>query len=299
MRKRRGGASVAIAIMMAMIIVTSFVSNILIWNNRLNIEEEERLAEKFTIKSVFLSNQSNLFQVNVVVENSGGVLLRLVSLYINTTRYRIDVLLDPVRTTTISQNLTSNPEIDNYEVIFDVTLTSERGSIIYYSYVPEPPSEVKDTGVFKLDWFYFKYTSYQNPSRTDGMIISKSSTYVAVYFKVTNNWIYPTTIKAETFATWIVPYIEVTMSIVDHVTYPGRTITAYTNEIVVQPGQTVELIFAATANKGTSWVWGSSIPSNLVTQNPGSTAYVQLTLFYTLLSKTYCQTLAAQGTYLS
>ena len=69
------------------------------------------------------------------------------------------------------------------------------------------------------------------------MTIPKSSTYVAVYFQITYNWNYPTNIKAESFVTWIVPYIEVTMSIVDHVTYSSqKTIIAYTNEIVVQPG---------------------------------------------------------------
>jgi len=165
--------------------------------------------------------------------------------------------------------------------------------------VPEPPPGVRENGVFGLNWFYFKYTSYQKQIRTDAMSVPKSSTYVAVYFQVTNNWNYPTTIKAESYITWIVPYIDTTMSIVDHVTYPAKTITAYTNVISDQPGQTVELIFAATTKKSTSWVWGSSIPSNLITQNPANTAAVQLTLFYTLLDKTYCQTLTAQGTILT
>jgi len=262
--------------------------------------EDERSRESLVVDVSAMSQYSNILNINV--SNECVLVVKIVRIWINDTYSTASAVLQSM--SVLSMNLTVVPSLN---CSYSIMVATERGNVfvadsLFYGedgWVKEPPPEVQESGVFKLDWFYFKYTSYQKQSRTDANIIPKSSTYVAVYFKITNNWIYPMTIKAETFVTWVVPYVEVTMSIVDHVTYPAKTITAYTNEKVVQPGQDAEIVFAATTRKGTSWVWGSSIPSNLITQNPGSTAYVQLTLFYILLGKTYCQTMTAQGTYFS
>jgi len=262
--------------------------------------DDERGRESLVVDVSPISQYSTT--LNMTVSNDCVLVVKMVRIWINDTYSTADVIMQSM--SVLSMNLTVVPSLN---CTYTIRVATERGNVftaepLFYGqdgWVMEPPPEVHDTGVFRLDWFYFKYTSYQIPSRTDANTIPSSSTYVAVYFQVTNNWIYPMRIKAETFITWIVPYIEVTMSIVDHVTYPARTITAYTNEKIVQPGETVELVFAATTRRGTSWVWGSSIPSNLLTQNPSRTAYVQLTLFYVLLGKTYCQTMTAQGTYFS
>ena len=263
--------------------------------------DDERSIESLAVDVNPISQYSTILNINV--SNECVLVVKIVRIWVNDTYSTASAVVQSM--SVLSMNLTVVPSLNH---TYSFMVATERGNVfaadaLFYGesgWVKEPPPEVQASGVSKLDWFYFKYTSYQQQSRTDANIIPKSSTYVAIYFKIMNNWIYPIKIKAETFVTWIVPYIEVTMSIVDHVTYsPTRTITKYTDEIVIQPGETVEIIFAATTKQGTSWVWGSRIPSNLITQNPGSTAYVQLTLFYILLGKTYCQTMTAQGTYFS
>jgi hypothetical protein len=261
--------------------------------------DQYRSMESLTVDVFPLSQYSNV--LNITVNNKCALVVKIVRIWINDTYSAASVVLQPMSVLSINSTV-----ITRVGSSFNIMVGTERGNVfaaetgtLYYTENGWPQQGPPENGVFGLNSFYFKYTSYQKQTRTDAMTIPKSSTYVAVYFEITNNWDYPTNIKAESFVMWSVPYIDVTMFIVDHVTYPAKTITAYTNEIVVQPGQTVGLVFAATTKGGTSWVWGSSIPSNLITDNPGSTAYVQLTVFYTMSNKTYCQSVGAQGTFLS
>jgi len=266
--------------------------------------DQDRSKESLAVGVVPISQYSNV--LNITVNNKCALVVKIIRIWINDTYSTASEVLQPMSVLSINSTVVTRTN-SSFNIIVGTErgnlFAAETGTLCYGASgwdngtVPEPPPGVKENGVFGLDWFYFKYTSYQKQSQTDAMTIPKSSTYVAIYFQITNN--YPTKVKADSFVTWIVPYIDVTMSIVDHVNYPAKTITSYTNEINVQPGQTVGLVFAATAKKGSSWVWGSSIPSNLITDNPGGTAFVQLTLFYTLLNKTYCQTVMAQGTILT
>jgi hypothetical protein len=293
-RSRKAGVSVVIATIMAMAILGLAVTQIFIYERTLVLEEQDRLAEKFTINKIYISNNVTHFEVS----NIGTVTIHLVALWINNTRYNINYRLNPAEPLTLEENLTGLTE----NSIFDVVIVTERGLAVASKYSPEPSSEVQASGVFKINWFYFQYTSLQHPTKGEAMVIPSTDDYVAIYMKVVNNWIYPANITVETLVTWVVPYIEVPMYVVKSVSYPSHTITKYTSEITINPQEEVELVFASASKGSSSWVWGTTIPNNLINSNPDHIAYLQLTLFYELIKspiniEKHGQVLSAQGVY--
>jgi hypothetical protein len=264
--------------------------------------EVERSKESMVVDVSPMSEDSD--DLNITLNNNCMLGVKIVRIWINDTYSTQNEILQPMSDSSIIQTVT--PMVNTS---YRIMVATERGNVfaaeksLYYGengweMVLEPPPGIAETGVVKLEWFYFKYTSYEDPIRTEASIIPSSSTYLALYFKISNNWIYPIMIEDETFVTWIVPHIEVMMSIVDRVNYPIKTIKPYSGLLVIQPGQSVELVFAAQEKSGNSWRWGSSIPSYLLQGNPARTAFLQVTLFYKLLGQLYCQTLTAQGVYL-
>jgi hypothetical protein len=247
------------------------------------------LAEKFTIDKIYTSSGITHFNVS----NIGTITIHLVGLWINETRYVIDYRVNPVESIDVAKNLGLTEGTP-----FDSVIVTERGLAVAAKYSLAPTSEVQASGVFKINWFYFKYTSVQKPTRTDAMTIPSTSTYVALYIKLVNNWIYPTKVKALSFVCWTVPMPEVYMFIVQSVTYPSHIISAYTSEITINSNEEKELVFASTTKGGTTWQWGSSIPSGIHdSTNPSYTACLSATVFYEMNGQTYGQVLNAQGVY--
>lgn len=300
-RSRKAGVSVVIATIMAMAILGVAVAQIFIYERTLLSEERDRLAEKFTIDNIYTISGRTYFKVS----NIGTVTIRLIGLWINNTRYDIGYILNPTESQTLNETcgLTENS-------VFDVVIVTERGLAVASEYSPEPTSEVEATGVFKMNWFYFQYTSRQNPTKSDAMVIPSSEDDVALYMKLVNNWIYPANITIETCVTWVVPYIEVNTYIVKNVSYPSHLITKFT-EITINPNEEKELIFAGktqgaygTDDSGWNsvWCWGTSIPSNLVTDNDDHIGALQVSLFYELIKspteiEKHGQVLTAQCVY--
>ena len=308
-RNKKGGVSTVIAMVMAMTVVFSVVTNIFLWEQVLHREEQDRAAERFTIETIYItSNGTACFPVT----NTGTVTIRLAGLWINDTRYAIDHLLNPTEQTIIHKNLGLTAEST-----FNVVIVTQRGLAATSKYYP-PTLEVPATGVFKINWFYFKYTSKQKPTKVDATVIPSNEDYVAIYLKVVNNWIYPATITLETLVTWTTwtvqligslgPMYLVPMYIVENVFYSKPTIAPYT-EITVNPQDEVELVFASKSKGGREWQWGlerprgPTIPTYPCIDNPDRIGYLQLILFYRLIkspteTEKHGQVLLAQGVYL-
>jgi len=287
-RNKRGGVSVVIGMLMAMTIVFSLATNIFIWEQNLQQEAQQRAAEKFTIDKIFTSSGITHF----FVSNIGTITIHLVGLWINETRYAINYMVNSAESIDVAENLSLTESIT-----FDCVIVTERGLAVAAEYSLAPTAEVQASGVFKINWFYFKYTSVQKPTRTDAMTIPSTSTYVALYMKFVNNWIYPVKVKARSFACWTVPMPEVYMFIVQSVAYPIHIISAYTSEITINPNQEVELVFASTTNGVATWQWDDQIPNNLIYSNPSHTAALSATIFYEMNGQIYGQVLNAQGVY--
>lgn len=296
-RNKRGGVSIVIGMVMAMTIVFSVATNIFLWEQTLQLEAQQRAAEKFTIDKIYTSSGITHFSVS----NIGTITIHLVGLWINETRYVISYRVNPTESIDVAENLSLTETIT-----FDCVIVTERGLAVAAEYSLAPTPEVLATGVFKINWFYFKYTSVQQKTKADAMTIPSTSTYVALYMKFVNNWIYPIKVKALSFACWTVPLPEIYMYLVQSVTYPAwgtPTISPYTSEVTINPHEEKELVFASTAGGGTTWQWGSRIPDYLGYfspwwANPGHTAALSATMFYELNGQIYGQVLNAQGVYL-
>ncbi len=291
-KNRKGGVSVIIATIMSMIILMLAISQIFIFEAEIQSEDMNRKAESFTIDMIYTLSNTTSFKVS----NIGTVAIRLVAIWINNTRNSIDVMLNPLDTQTIDMDglgLT----VDS---VFDATIVTKRGLAVTFNYSPSPeqaPEDVQTTGVFKLNWFFFKYTSLRHPNRTEAMVVHQSEDYVALYFKITNNWIYPCKIVNMTQIQFVIPYIEVPMFIVQNVSYPSHSVTALSSPIILNPQQEGELIFVSTVARGTSWAWGTSIPPNMLQDNPSCIGAIQLSIFYEINGELHGQVLSAQGLY--
>ena len=301
-KNKRGGVSTVIAMVMAMTVVFSVVTNIFLWEQVLHREEQDRAAERFTIGTIYItSNGTACFPV----ANTGTVTIRLAGLWINDTRYAIDYLLNPTEQTIIP--IPKDLEL-TAESTFNVVIVTQRGLAATSKY--PPTLEVPATGVFKINWFYFKYTSKQNQEKVDAMVIPSNEKYVAIYLKVVNNWIYPANITLETLVTLVVPSIDipfvrknVPMFIVESVSYSGflPTIARYTSEITINPQEERELVFASNSKGGRDWQWQweRQEPIKFIARGIG---HLQLTLFYELIKspteiEKHGQVLLTQGVY--
>jgi hypothetical protein len=149
-KDRKGGASVAIAVMMAMIIAVSFIQNILIWGQVVASEDKERFDETIEISQIYFvyNGTGSEIDIVVIVENTGSVTAHIVALYIepfdpafDTVRYGvedgIDFYLDPAATKDVLPAETfiniMDPKMDPYDD-FIVSVHTERGNSISKPY---------------------------------------------------------------------------------------------------------------------------------------------------------------------
>jgi len=285
---RKGGVSVAIAILMSMLVLFSVVTNVFVWERALREEDIKKGKEELEIQRIYMNDNG----LCVEIQNTGSITTHLVALWINETRYSIDYYLNPEDEETIVKTLSLNPES-----ALEVTVVTERGNVVTGTYSPEPTAEVKESGVFKINWFYCKYTSLDNPTPVDAIFISKHADYVAFYLEVINNWIHPCTIREESFLTLVVEGTEPNFYIVRNATYDGTPqLIRYenSNPLVVEPQESVVLVFASKYISGTTWKWKTTFPSSWGTIGTEG-AGIQISIFFEINGDVYGQTISTQA----
>ncbi len=302
-RNRKGGVSVVIATIMAVFVLMMAVSQIYLYQNTLTSQTQSTLAEKFTLTNLFVNTTDS--KTYFTLTNTGTVEIEFIAIWVNYSRTPFKELLNPTEANMTGLNLKT---VINDTFTFQVE--TSRGNRIIQTYSPLPenaPPDVQATGVFKMSWFYCQYTSSKQRTKSDLLNLSIATSgdkYVVVYLQLTNNWIYPTTIKAQSFLTFLIYSTDPEFYVVNGATYPSGTTTCTdTNtkltqftEIVVQPQQTITLAFGAQAPSSTTWNWGSSFPSSVI--GTGEGANMLVSVFYTLngySAKTFGETLTAQA----
>ncbi|UCH02784.1 MAG: hypothetical protein JSV20_03080 [Candidatus Bathyarchaeota archaeon] len=311
---KKGGTSLAIAIIMALVVLSAFIQNIVIWGQTLAAEDTDRLNEQIDIEAVYFLDG----QLNIMVRNTGEVTAHLVALWINDTRYMINYYLNVEESVIgIGEDLIFAP-MPNMNSNQIVTVFTERGNSGTTTYTLGEASEqvfdVGESGVFKVDWFYSKYTSQRYPDPQEAITISKwNDLYVAFYINVTNQWIYPCTITEDSFLTLtslstIGATEEPIFYLVKNVTYGvNPTLNPYKNDdspYTVYPNCSQVLTFAAYGKwsdwnfNGTwkDWKWGPScFTQPQITEGAG----IQISLFYSNATvpegKIFGQTVSTQA----
>jgi hypothetical protein len=291
----RGGVAVPIAVVMSMVIIFSLVTNIFVWEAALREEDIKRSQEKLEIQKIYMSSNTT----HLEIKNLGSVTTHIVALWLNDTRYSKSLHLN------VGDIKILNHTYIDRESTFDVTVVTERGLPVTKTYSPEPTPDVREGGVFKIDWFYSKYTSQQNPSETDAVLINKREDYVAFYLKVTNSWIYNCTIKPESFLTLVIFGTEPNFFVVKDVSYSGSPTLESFDPTVIQPEESVVLNFAAKYIGSNQWNWKEDFSSLNIAGGIDSwnTFYtegagIQISLFFEMNAKTYGQTISSQSTIL-
>jgi len=314
LRNRRGGASVAIAVMMAMIVAIYYIHNILLWGQMLSDQDRDRLNEKIEIVSIKFPDEERFM---VTVKNVGSVTARIVRMYLEKPMPSLEILPPyPIGSGYLdlegSKRFTISPSPVNSMDEFTIIVVTERGNLAsriyrYEPTLPEIGAGVGEWGVFRVDWFYSKYTSKNyTPSpepwvrggnrsyaeggeQWDAVLINKGEQYVAFYVWVTNVYTRPCIIRNSSLLA--LPSLQPTavlpnFFIVKKVDYsPELTapeITPYDSDPYrVLPGQEVLLIFAAESEGSSDWIWGKQTKIFLEeTTTEGSG--IQISLFYSL-----------------
>jgi hypothetical protein len=315
-RDRKGGASVAIAVIMAMIIAVSFVNQILIWGQILNSEDRDRINETLSIESIEFDGLSG--KLKILVKNTGSVTAHVVALYIEPTkpaktpvRYGItdgiNFYLDPEDVKDIVPgDLTFSPEVV-WTDEFIATVVTERGNSDSETYLYEPSSpimrEVGELGVFRIDWFYSKYSSLQYPPEPidvdpedaeleDAVLIYKGDDFVGFYVEIKNVWDRPCKILNDSFlslnAVQTAPNVNPNFYIVQLISYdvdPGDepVLVEYNDPFVIMPDEKKLLKFASIVVGSTEWAWEYNYPFGPTTKTEASG--ITISLFYTVYKK--------------
>jgi hypothetical protein len=310
---QRGGVSVAIALLMALVVVVSLVQNIYMWNQSVSAEDRNRLKESLAIDHVYFNVNMDLV---VNVRNTGSVDTHLVAVWIEprtvvneTLRVGADAYMDVDHVQDIIIDATELSASIKITGTFIVTVFTERGTAVAQAYTFLAPSPVGNItqplghlGVFRVNWFYCRYSSSQNhPDPIEGPVVdvmrlNKSDDYVAFYLKVKNAWDHPCAIRADSFLalTSIAPPQgsgEPSFFLVDAVTYAlgeDPTIAPYdegVNQLFLYPNQTRMLIFACESPdegggqpENEAWRWGTGYPFGPETKTEGSG--IQVSIFF-------------------
>jgi hypothetical protein len=255
------------------------------------------------------------FDVNqdlvVSVRNTGAVHAQVVAAWIDpigssneSGRFTVSkfISVDQLQDVKLNSSLLSGLVSMTDEFI--VTVFTERGTAVAETYRFIEPSPVGQSipplghlGIFRVNWFYCRYSSLQTPPHpidgpvAEAMKINKSEDYVAFYIRLTNKWDHPCRITAESFLafTSIAPPQgagEPNFFIVQAVNYSENQgnpqITAYddvTTPILLYPNQTRTLIFAAEGvDDSDTWRWGFGYPFSAESKTEGSG--IQATIFF-------------------
>jgi hypothetical protein len=286
---------------MAMIVLISILQNVVLWGQTLTTEEWAQTNEHIAIEAMYFDQSYNLI---LEVSNVGAVRAHLVAAWVEpldpvkpTMRYILDQYLEVQEIEEVIL-----PDTGQLLDIFEecrVTVFTEWGNSGYqkYSYEMSPVynPRVSELGVFRLSWFYSKFSSSQHrpdgegqPIR-DAVMINKTDDYVAFYVNVTNIWDRPCAIGSESF--FGVPTIapaqgqgEPNFFIVKDVDYDGTPsiiIDPVFEPIIVGAQNSVRLVFAS---EGTSpvdrddWRWGNGYPFGTATVTESSD--IQVSLFF-------------------
>jgi hypothetical protein len=298
---------------MAIVVVVSLIQNIYMWNQSVSAEDRDRLKESIAIDHLYFNVNNDLI---VNVRNTGSVDTHLVAVWIESLTVANETLrvitneyvgTDQVKDIIIDETVL-NPSV-KITGQFIVTVFTERGNAVAEAYAFSEPSPVGSIsqplghlGVFRVNWFYCRYSSSQNlPDPVEGPVVdvmsmNKSDDYVAFYFNVKNAWDHPCAIRADTFIalTSIAPPQgsgEPNFYIVDAVNYTlgnDPTISPYeesVNKIILYPNRTRVLIFACESADGQGnnpeneeWRWGDGYPFGPETKTEGSG--IQVSLFF-------------------
>jgi hypothetical protein len=307
-QSRRGGVSIAVAVLMAMIVLVSIVQNVLIRNQYVTDEDRERLQESLMIEQIFFDVDENLV---ISVRNMGAVNTQLIAVWVDPTssanetmRFTVSTLvgIDQLQDVVLNSNLLN--ALISMTDEFIVTVFTERGTAEAETYAFIEPSPVGHSipplghlGIFRVNWFYCRYSSSQVPPHpTDGPVaeatqINKSEDYVAFYIRMKNAWDHPCRIISESFLalTSIAPPQgagEPNFFIVQEVDYSNHTLDPQimpyddeVNPIILYPNQTRTLIFATKGiDKADTWRWDDGYPFGPETKTEGSG--IQATAFF-------------------
>jgi len=307
LRNRKGGAEVAIAIILAMVVAVSYVHNILIWGQFLNDEDRNRLNEKIEIEVVRFDVKTNKLVVDV--RNTGSVTAHIVAIYLynatKVSRYNImegvDSYLEPGESKDVWPGYPNYtyPELgeDNLTLMdtFVVSVVTERGNLASRTYVYETfleyNPEVGELGVFRTKWFYSKYSSVETGgNQADAVIINKTDTYVAFYLNVTNTWDRPCGIRNGSLLALnsLQPSVQPIFYIVEIVEYPSKDIIPFPfredkkryNFYIVKPEETVMLVFAASSKGGSDWRWSKTYPFGEEAKKKSEASGILISLFF-------------------
>jgi hypothetical protein len=298
-KNQRGGVTVAIALMMAVVLFFVVIQSIFIWGQTLTAEETDRLHETVSIQQIYPNNSSELV---LQVKNTGGVNTRLVAVWVEpstapneTQRVTIDeyVNIEEVKEIVLDTSILNASSIIDLHTF---TVVTERGNVASGEYpvetLPYIP-EVHYLGVFGVDWFYCKYASQQNPPNgselLDAVYIVKSEDYIAFYLNITNSYDQAVSVSSDSFLalTTIAPpqgQGVPSFFLVQNASYDGTpTLTSYDDDdpYVVLPNQSQVVIFAAETLGSADWQWGYGYPFGPETTTEGSD--IQISLFYELL----------------
>lgn len=334
-RNRKGGASVAIALIMAMIVVISFVNNIILWGYVMSAEDRDRLNERIEIEVVQFT-PLNVFEVEV--RNIGSVTTHIVAVYLEPLesgeeiRYGLDSGIDFYLGLDEVKNVWPRELFPKFGMLDDfvVTVLTERGNSDskIYTYETSPPymPEVGELGVFRANWFYSKYSSLQTGGeRKDAVLINKTDDYVAFYVEIKNIWDRPCGIRSDSFMAltsiqptdrepnfFIVHTVNYSLSTPEFTLFPisngteGNPYTTY----IIDPQESITLTFVARSELGGTredeWSWGFGYPFGQETTMEASG--ILISLFYDVYIKqwegqytldpslqTYGQTISTQA----
>jgi hypothetical protein len=290
----------AIATIMTMVLVISFVQNVVIREQTLRAEDNDRLNEMVVVDAVYFNTDGNL---TIDVTNTGGLPSHLIGLWVyNLTVYdrtELDHYLDVQQSYSIEVNV--DHLAFNADDVFIVKTITERGNVYSRTYSLDPPPGVKESGIFSVNWFYSTYTSQSQTTPIDARKISIDDRYIAFYLEVKNNWIIPCTITEWSVLALVIAHIEPIFFIAKSVDYTGIPSTVPFEPLIVQPQESAVLTFASIQPKSDEFAWeyngfGQNYPQglrNLLGDEEG--AGIQISLFFEMNGELLGQTISTQA----
>ena len=328
-RNQKGNAATTLSFIMALIVVVLLVQNIFALGHTLTLEEWARTNEHITIDTISFDQGYNLL---LNVTNNGATDVVIIAVWVEpldpqkiVKRYPVS---EPIQIQeTVNIFLPDSGQLLDIFEDFRVTVFTERGNIAYKKYeyhqsqIYDPA--VGELGIFRIEWFFSKYSSLQFPPDSEGqpvktaVSISKSEDYIAFYANLTNVWDRPCSILGSSFLGLPTiappqgggaPNFFIVKS-VDYTGTPSIQLDPVFEPILVYPQETRQVIFAALgatpAERGV-WRWATGYPFGTEATTEGSDIQVSLFIeayklqdsIYIPSGRVYGQTISTQATIL-